>query len=147
MNTNNLIGLHNEAIKKLHEINFFNNIDTAHANKLLAEYNRFVDLKFKEAEKEYVNGDDVITDVCQAFNVTYSDLLKKNRSTHVRYARYTVMYILREHGLTHNRIADYLRPAVTHHSSVIHGVFKIQQLLSTPHDAYYDIVNSLINKY
>lgn len=147
MNTTNLIGLHNEAIKKLHEINFFNGIDTAHANRLLKEYNTFVQTNFKDLNEDISTPDEVITGVCREFNITFSDLCRKNRSTHHRYARYTVMYILREHGLTHNRIADYLRPAVTHHSSVIHGVFKIHELLSTPHDVYYEIVNSLINKY
>lgn len=147
MNTTKLISLHNEAIKKLHEINFFNGIDTAHANRLLKEYNTFVQTIFKNLNEEVSTPDEVITGVCKAFNITYSELCKKNRLTHHRYARYTVMYILREKGLTHNKIADYLQPAVTHHSSVIHGIFKINELLSTPHDMYYDLVNSQINKY
>lgn len=147
MNTNNLISLHNEALNKLNEIIFFNGIDTNYANKLFDEYNHFIKSNFFSIKKNSINSYSVISDVCKEFNISHEDLIQKNRTTNIRYARYTIMYILRNNGFTHDKIADFLKPAITHHSSVIHGIFKINELLSTPNDVYYNLVNSLINKY
>lgn len=73
--------------------------------------------------------------VTEYYNMDITILRTKGRNTTAVQARYIICYLLRKHtAMNLIEIAQHLSPAITDHTTVIHGVLEIKAQLSLKHD-------------
>ena len=73
--------------------------------------------------KRIIKTDEVVTAITTHFNCDIDYLRQKNRTTQVVHARYIICYMLRKHtDMTLQQIAEYLKPAISDHTTALHGI-------------------------
>lgn len=73
----------------------------------------------------------ILKQVCEYFNISPYLLKNKNRKRDFVSARHVTMYLIsRNTNITLREIVNSLKPAVTHHSTVLHGIEKVSQQLN-----------------
>ena len=95
--------------------------------------------------KRKVQADDIETEVLQYFKLSSEIIRTKDRNHKIVSARYILCYLLRKHtSMTLVEIAQYLAPAISDHSTVVHGVrFVTGQLSSKTDNEIKDIFNEI----
>ncbi len=85
--------------------------------------------------KRIVSITSITDEVCNYYATDIEVLRIKNRNKTKVQARYVLCYMLRRHtAMSLDDIAQYLSPAITDHTTVMHGVAFIQGQLSLKHD-------------
>jgi chromosomal replication initiation ATPase DnaA len=95
--------------------------------------------------KRKVQADDIETEVLQYFKLTPEIIRTKDRNHKIVTTRYIICYLLRKHtSMTLVEIVQYLSPAISDHSTVVHGVrFITGQLSSKTDNEIKDIFNEI----
>jgi len=85
--------------------------------------------------KRIVQIEDIISSVCIYFQTNIDVIRRKDRTHKSVLMRMTICYLLRKHtALTLNQIAEQLHPAITDHTTVMHGINYIQGQISAKND-------------
>ena len=94
--------------------------------------------------KRIVQIADILTSVCIHFKVDFETITKKGRNHKIVVMRMIICYLLRKHtALTLKEISEQLYPAITDHTTVIHGIRFVEGQLSLKSD---NEIKSLMNE-
>jgi len=95
--------------------------------------------------KRKVQADDIETEVLQYFKLSPEIIRTKDRNHKIVTTRYVLCYLLRKHtSMTLVEIVQYLSPAISDHSTVVHGVrFVTGQLSAKTDNEIKDIFNEI----
>lgn len=94
--------------------------------------------------KRIIQIEDIITSVCLHFQVDLATITKKGRTHKSVVMRMIICYLLRKHtALTLKEIGEQLYPAITDHTTVIHGIRFVQGQLSLKSD---NEIKTIINE-
>ena len=73
--------------------------------------------------KRIIKTDEVVNAITDHFKCSLEDLRAKNRNKKLVQVRYIMCYMLRKHtDMTLQEIADYFKPAITDHTTSLHGI-------------------------
>jgi len=109
---------------------------TIYANFLIKEKKERIDLSVVDAffshqqknNQKKISADEVLKTVCSYYNVKPSQIKSSTRVSNFVFPRQVVMYLLREHlKIKQEEIARFLKRK--DHTTIIHGVEKIRQLV------------------
>lgn len=89
-------------------------------------------------EKQIFHPDEIIGAICQFYNIKQTQLKGVKRDAPFVQPRHVCMYLLKEAGLTYAEIGNLL--GGRDHTTVMHGVEKVRQLLSQQSRVKEDIV-------
>lgn len=85
--------------------------------------------------KRIIQIEDIISSVCMHFKVDLATITKKGRTHKSVVMRMIICYLLRKHtALTLKEIGQQLYPAITDHTTVIHGIRFVEGQLSMKND-------------
>ena len=85
--------------------------------------------------KRIVQIEDIISSVCIYFECDFSTITKKDRNHQAVVRRMVICYLLRKHtALTLKEISQQLHPAITDHTTVIHGIRFVEGQISLKSD-------------
>jgi chromosomal replication initiator protein len=85
--------------------------------------------------KRIVQADDITSNVLDYFRLDGDIIRTKNRSRKIVTARHIICYLLRKHtGMTLQQIAEYLKPAISDHTTVLHGINYVTGQLSAKNE-------------
>jgi chromosomal replication initiator protein len=85
--------------------------------------------------KRIVSLDAITKAITMYYDIDIANIRTRGRNKTVVQARYIMCYLLRKHtGMSLDDIAQYLSPAITDHTTVMHGVEFIKGQLSLKHD-------------
>jgi chromosomal replication initiation ATPase DnaA len=91
--------------------------------------------------KRIVQIEDIITSVCVYFKTNFDTIKRKDRSHKAVLMRMIICYLLRKHTtLTLKQIAEQLNPAITDHTTVMHGIAFVEGQMSLKHENSIKIV-------
>jgi chromosomal replication initiation ATPase DnaA len=91
--------------------------------------------------KRIVSITSITDEVCSYYATDIEQLRIKNRNKTKVQARYIMCYMLRKHTeMSLDEIAEYLSPAITDHTTVMHGIQVIKNQLSLKHENPIKIV-------
>jgi len=95
--------------------------------------------------KRIVQADDITSNVLDYFNIDVDIIRTKNRCRKIVTARHIICYLLRKHtGMTLVQIAEYLKPAISDHTTVLHGIRYIEGQISAKNENdIKDILNEI----
>ena len=89
--------------------------------------------------------DYVIREITKYFGVDMQDLKRKNRKRRVVDARFIIMYYLYDEcNLTLNEIVDIFTPAVTHHTTVLHGIALVRQQKDMEDSTIFNMCKNIV---
>lgn len=96
----------------------------------------------KDAEKH------IIEDVCSTFKVSFEQLCEKNREHRLVMARYTICYLikLKNPSKTLFQLSKIFGKAITDHTSILHGLRTIDNVLQTKSSPFYKEVEMSISR-
>jgi chromosomal replication initiation ATPase DnaA len=73
--------------------------------------------------KRIIKTDEVVNSITDYFKCDIQDLRAKNRNKKLVQIRYIMCYMLRKHtDMTLKDIAEYFAPAMTNHTTALHGI-------------------------
>jgi len=85
--------------------------------------------------KRIVSITSISDEICSYYATNIEELRIKNRNKTKVQARYILCYMLRKHTeMSLDEIAEYLSPAITDHTTVMHGIQVIKNQLSLKHE-------------
>jgi len=95
--------------------------------------------------KRIIKRDEVVNAITDHFKCDIQDLRAKNRNKKLVQVRYIMCYMLRKHtDMTLKEIAEYFKPAMTDHTTSLHGINYISgQLNAKFPNATKDIFNEI----
>ena len=94
--------------------------------------------------KRIVSVNAITKAVTEYYGMDMAVLRTKGRKKTKVQARYILCYLLRKHtAMSLDEVAEYLSPAITDHTTVIHGVNEIKDQLSLKHD---NLVKTIMNE-
>lgn len=113
------------------------------------ELARVIDLSRPNERKFVTKKVQVVMDVvCEIMEVKISDILRKDRNRKLVDARQVICYFIRTKDLASlNDTAKSLHPAIKDHTTVIHGVRCVQNMMATypEYKQSIDLAESIIN--
>ena len=91
--------------------------------------------------KRIVRIDDITKVITEYYGMDLDYIRAKNRTNRVVQARYVFCYLLRKHtDMSLVDVAQFLSPAITDHTTVMHGIAFVKGQLSLKHENSIKIV-------